>query len=164
MSSVESELIEACKSGEVEQVEAILEKRPDLLDTPIKAEENEDARPPLTIAAAEGNLLVVMALLAKGADVTVPDEWSYTAISASVINNQQSVLAALLLAKGADINERTLDGVTALMFAVEKGNILMARFLLEWGADVNLMDYVGGQTALSRATALGNREMARVLR
>lgn len=157
-------MIEACKSGEVAQVEAILEKRPDLLDTPIKAEQEEEARPPLTIAAAEGNLLVVLALLDKGADVTIADEWSYTAILASVVNNQQSTLQALLLAQGADINERTVDGVTPLMFAVENGNIPMTRLLLERGADVNLMDYVGGQTALSRATALGNREMTRVLR
>src|SRR5688572_23791761 len=44
------------------------------------------------------------------------------------------------LAKGANIDAKTRYGVTALMFAADKGHTEVVRLLLEKGADTNIQD------------------------
>lgn len=48
-------------------------------------------------------------------------------------------VARLLLAAGADVNDRAADGTSALVLATHSGNGDFACFLLEQGADPNLM-------------------------
>lgn len=59
-------------------------------------------------------------------------------------------MVELLIANGADVNQKNFRGATALMSAATDGSILVVRFLLEKGADVKARDK-DGNTALTYA-------------
>ncbi|KIH48233.1 ankyrin repeat protein [Ancylostoma duodenale] len=67
-----------------------------------------------------------------------------------------------LLAKGADINTATVDGLTALHQSVIDSKPDMVRFLCEKGADVNAQDNEGW-TPLHAAACCGNLAIVRYL-
>lgn len=78
-----------------------------------------------------------------------------------------------LIAEGADINVKDVDGKTALHFAAEEGNESVAQILLEHGADVNakslargIMEtrkFLGGRTPLHWAASHGHEGIIRIL-
>jgi len=68
----------------------------------------------------------------------------------------------ILIENGADVNDSTGIGETALMFAVEKGHNDIASLLIENGADINAQD-IYQRTALMRASASGNVAMVSYL-
>ena len=55
------------------------------------------------------------------------------------------------LDKGIDVNAVNRYGVTALFFAIDKGNLAAVNLLLEHGADPNLKDSFYGETPLGWA-------------
>ena len=46
-------------------------------------------------------------------------------------------IARLLIEHGANINAKLYDGTTALMLAVNRGDLDLVRFLVQKGADIN---------------------------
>ncbi len=64
--------------------------------------------------------------------------------------------------KGTDVNEKTDDGITALMRAARKGNIDIVRALLDQGAIIDLKDR-DGWTALMYAIKGRNTEIVELL-
>ena len=72
-------------------------------------------------------------------------------------------MLAFLLKKGAKINAQDKEGKTALMHAVENGNLTNIRFLLDNGADVNIKDKEH-ETALTLAMSNGRDPVAAILR
>ena len=76
--------------------------------------------------------------------------------------------AALLLAgygpseAGADVNAKTMSGVTALMGAVDGGHADTVKLLIDAGADVNAKTDKGF-TALMGAANLGHAEVVKLL-
>ena len=60
------------------------------------------------------------------------------------------------------INQKDIDGMTALHWAAPRGHLAIARLLLEKAADINAQD-VGGLTALHMAAELGNKGAIRFL-
>lgn len=68
----------------------------------------------------------------------------------------------LLLAKGADTNEKTNNGQTALHFAASKSNLETARKLIAHKAVARVKDK-RGQLALHRAAAVGNVPIVKLL-
>jgi ankyrin repeat protein len=77
-------------------------------------------------------------------------------------------LVSLLLAKGADVNGRRKDGLTALHSAAYRGHLRVLDLLLRHGANPSLKGYDGasphaGQTALDLASAQGNHAAAELL-
>jgi tetratricopeptide (TPR) repeat protein len=69
----------------------------------------------------------------------------------------------LLLEKGANVNAKTNDGVTALIIAAEMGNTEIVKFLLEKGADVNAKRTTDGKTALDAAKRAGHKDIVQLL-
>ena len=67
-----------------------------------------------------------------------------------------------LLRQSAELAARSLNGNSALHWAVEAGNCEMAQLLLDAGANVNAFA-VGGMTPLHRASAMGNRTLVDLL-
>ena len=63
---------------------------------------------------------------------------------------------------GININAKDKDGSTPLLIASEKGDIEIARLLLENGADPNASD-IDGYTALMFTSYSGNLEIAKLL-
>ena len=68
-------------------------------------------------------------------------------------------IVQMLVAHGADINQRDAGGGTALLSARD---VRVVRFLVEWGADVNAVDREC-TTALHVAAARGDQEKAELL-
>ncbi|MEW6674996.1 MAG: ankyrin repeat domain-containing protein [Nitrospirota bacterium] len=69
-----------------------------------------------------------------------------------------------LLDKGADANERTLVGVTSLMWAAGAGNFEIVKILVDKGADVNAVSGPDlGVSPLSYAAINGHRDIIKFL-
>ena len=69
--------------------------------------------------------------------------------------------ARLLLASGADVNELLPDGTSALTVAVHSNHTALVQFLLERGANPNIIG--SGYTALHAAVLRGNLESVKAL-
>lgn len=68
-----------------------------------------------------------------------------------------------LIAEGADVNEAQGDGMTALHWAAERGNVKVAEMLVQAGADVAAVTRLGAYTPLHLASQNGHGAVARLL-
>src|SRR5262249_37459541 len=68
-----------------------------------------------------------------------------------------------LLAKGVEVNTKTEYGVTALMYAADKGHLDVVKVLLKHKADVNAKDNFYGATALTWAAYRGHAKIVQSL-
>ncbi|RYF88944.1 MAG: ankyrin repeat domain-containing protein [Chitinophagaceae bacterium] len=64
---------------------------------------------------------------------------------------------------GVQINNYDPDGLTPLMIASGYGHSSIVKILLEEGANVHIVDFVMGATALHKAAQSGNAEVVRIL-
>jgi ankyrin repeat protein len=147
-------LLHAINRNHVPTVEAIAKSGGDLeLATP-------QGITPLTWAIGDGKFFAAKALLDLGAKVhsssgkegVTPLMTAATQIppksrtSALTLGPPPNELAEEILAKGADVNQRSKEGVTALMVAAGHNNTAMIGLLLKAGADQSLKN-VDGLTA-----------------
>jgi ankyrin repeat protein len=120
---------------------------------------DEMGKTALVHAVDRGDVQVVEALLQAGADASIPDEKGTTALmyalqEPSRFNREGStelrVEAAKLLLKGkvGDVNAQNENGETALMRAVDLGEIEIVKSLLDHGANVDLSDVLGSTAAI----------------
>ncbi len=116
-------------------------------------------------AVASGETEKVDFLIRKGADIKARDKDKRTPLQAAV-ENLRTKVAALLIEKGGDVNERPINwgaGRTLLhVLADKKDSGEMAALLIEKGADVNARDKFKA-TPLHDAALKGNTELAEVL-
>ena len=91
--------------------------------------------PALQLATEWGNRSVIEALIFAGAKLDTKNQHSRGALTIAV-KQRNLELVQLLLASGADVNNRIYDG-TALEAAAENSDIEMTRYLLDHGADPN---------------------------
>lgn len=92
--------------------------------------QNGTAVTPIHAAAANGNLLILQALLAKGADVNAQQKDGFTPLHTAADSNDPA-MAELFLKHGADRTLTADNGQTALDLAVEKGHEAVAAVLRE---------------------------------
>jgi ankyrin repeat protein len=83
---------------------------------------------PVHAAAANGNLTLLQALLARGADVNARQEGDFTPLHEAA-NNGHMAMAQLFLQHGADVNAKSAQGQTPLALALEKGHHDVAELL-----------------------------------
>jgi ankyrin repeat protein len=97
---------------------------------------------PLLIAAAVRHMEVFSFLVQRGADLSVTDEESNTAL---MIAARTGLVPAveLLLAKSTPVNVANRWGTTALMQAARVFNIRIVKALLDAGADPDIRDVLG---------------------
>ena len=118
---------------------------------------NELGQSRLYLAALDKNEAEIARLLMSGTpiDLTNRDKRRRTALYAA-IDMGHTELVVLLLDKGADVNQRDVNGVTPLMAAGQSGGPYKAlvRLLLSKGADEGLKDKQG-LTALARLKKAG---------
>lgn len=97
---------------------------------------------PLQAAAIFGrNTSLVRKLLDRGADVTVEGGRIGDALYIACNQKQGLYLVPLLLEKGADPNAPQMHGQTALEGAILKENKPIQQLLIEYGADVALVNF-----------------------
>jgi uncharacterized protein len=78
-------------------------------------------------------------------------------VDAAMQDNKDAARA--LLKQGADVNSAQGDGMTALHWAVQKGDLELAQMLMYAGANVKATTRVGGYTPLLVASKIGNATM-----
>ncbi len=152
----ETALIIASRNDNEELVKLLLESEANIDDSNV---ENETA---LTIASSNDNIEMVKLLLKSGANFN--DKIGNKILKNAICNENikllellvkagvsftwDAELVKLLLKRGANPNNLIYDmGKTALMFAVEEGDVEMVKLLLEVGADISFKD-VKQKTAL----------------
>ncbi|CAF9933215.1 MAG: hypothetical protein ALECFALPRED_005507 [Alectoria fallacina] len=96
---------------------------------------NKDEATPLLIAAqfssSEG---VIRVLIKAGGEVEATNVHGYSPLVLSISNENPEICCELLTA-GAYPNQKDKDGYTALYWAIRKGEKVVTRRLLEFGAD-----------------------------
>ncbi|KAH9061947.1 ankyrin repeat-containing domain protein [Lactarius vividus] len=104
---------------------------------------NENSWTPLRSASHNGNLKIARPLLDHGAKVDAVDEYGNTPlqdVSQGKCDFEEAAIgvAHLLLEHGGDINARRNDLWTPLHIASYNGNLEIARFLIDNGANVDV--------------------------
>lgn len=120
--------------------------------------------PALHIAIQNANARIVEMLLRAGADARYADCFSGPLASACVYSFSHPDISLavirLLIAHGADVNQATESGQTALMVAKDPR---VASVLIEHGAELDAADRRTGMTALHMALAARRRRVALLL-
>lgn len=126
---------------------------------------------PLVWASNNIDVAAVRALLANGADANATYDFKYykkvAALHAAASNPSSPdslAIAKLLVSAGAKIDATDNFGSTPLSMAVSSGNVPVAQYLVNHGADVNYISNLnGGLSVLSVAAIYGNLNMVKFL-
>ena len=90
-----------------------------------------------------------------------PTAGAAAVVDAAMSGNREAVRA--LLKDGADVNTAQADGMTALHWAAQKGDVELARLLLYASANVRATTRIGGYTPLLIASRNGDASMIEAL-
>lgn len=101
---------------------------------------NKQGETPLMIASINGDLPLVKALVSK--NKAQIDHISWTPLHYACAKGQLDV-AQFLLANGAIVDSLSPGGTTPLMMAVQSGNELLVKLLLDKGANLQLRNIEG---------------------
>lgn len=124
---------------------------------------NLDMETDFRLAAREGDLPTLKALLGKGVNINAQDDAGWTALREAVFQENISTVK-YLVEHHADPNVRDVkDGTTALSWAAQTGQTQVVKALLDAGADVNVHDTFSGMTPLGAAAGGGYVEIVRLL-
>ena len=167
----ETVLMSAARSGNIESVRLLLDRGAD-----VNAREKYKGQTALMWAAAERHAPVVKLLLERGADWKVrsfdretrPPRLSAASSISPIPRGGFTALmfaaregdlesARIMLDAGVDINHGDVDKVAPLVAAIMNKQYTLAKFLVERGADVNIVD-AGGRTALYAAIDIRNED------
>ena len=150
-----AEFNQAVRSGNLEEVEALLMEEPTLVDA------EEGGRALLFEALREDQRNMVLLLIDNGVDVNIKDEHRFTPLHCAA-QQGYSEIAELLIAKGANVNSTNLMGETPLHTAVLGGHKDVIEVLLAGGADVDAENLIR-RTPLHFAARDGCLDVVEVL-
>jgi hypothetical protein len=124
---------------------------------------------PLLAAAENGHFDTIRFLVEAGGDITIKDPFQQTVlhklaqINFKAVRDQDIVpILQFFLDRGMNINERDLQGMTPLTWAVESDRDGVVEYLLAHGADPSIKDNLR-KTALDNAQKKGNPIIIRLL-
>ncbi len=122
----------------------------------------------LEYAIYHSPLAFIRTLLELGADPNYGDHDGFPSLIAALTcadREDMYEVLKLLLAHGADIQQRGFNDYTPLHWAVAEGNIEAAEFLLVHGADPNARTHIDDcATPLDEAEILGLADVAEAMR
>ncbi len=146
----------SCINGSARMVEKLLERGANVNHT------LPTGVTPLMTCARSGNVDAVRHLLAHGAHVNVQETLQgQTALMWASAEKHPDVVATLIAA-GADVQSRSSDGFTPLLFTAQQGDLESARLLLDAGVDIDEVSG-DGSAALLVATESGHANMVQFL-
>ncbi len=150
---------EAASADQLEQVQAMLEDHPDLLDIV-----SDHGFTPLGMATHFGNEEIARYLLAKGADPNIQSQNGYNVYPLhTAIGSNFDGIAKMLIEAGAEVNVLQTSRISPLHLAAQNGNIDLIILLLENGASVEIKNDMG-KTASDLAAEKGHVEIANILK
>ena len=149
-------VIDAVKSGDVQAVRALLQKRAD-----VNASE-ADGMTALHWAARNNDVASARVLLNAGANAKAATRYGVTPLALAAQNGSAPMLE-LLLKSGADANATMPEGETVLMTASRTGNAASIKVLAAHGANVNASERWMGETALGWAAAENHADAVKAL-
>lgn len=150
---------EAVLSGSVPIVELLASFGAEVnLDT---LDRGDGQRTPLHLASEQGDTEMVDALLALGADPSILNWRSESALHVAIFHKNQQLVPALVTA-GASIDLERHDGKTPLHLAADRRQVGALAYLLRAGAEVDPRDEEGW-TPLAIACARGDAQIVEVL-
>ena len=149
-------VIDAVKSGNVEAVRTLLQKRVD-----VNLAES-DGMTALHWAARNNDLASARLLLRAGANTKATTRYGVTPLALAAQNGSAQMLD-LLLKGGADANAALPEGETALMTAARTGSAASIKVLASHGANVNVQENWMGESALSWAAAENHTDAVKAL-
>lgn len=152
---INDNLLEAAKSGNVDNVIKYLKKGADVNTT------DKDSVSALMFASQNGFLDVVKILVNNGAKVNARPVGGITALIAAARFDNYEVLD-FLIHNGADMNAKDDDSTTALFYASVYGYFVSADMLLFYGADYNCKT-IDSSNALIAASFYGHADVAELL-
>lgn len=150
---------EAAAANLLEQVQAMVADKPDLL-----ASISDHGFTPLGMATHFGNEDVVRFLLEKGADVNMHSQNGYNVYPLhAAIGSGFDSIAKMLIEAGAEVNVLQASRTSPLHLAAQTANIDLIILLLENGALVEIKNDMG-KTASDLAAEKGHTEIANILK
>lgn len=124
----------------------------------------------LMFAAFYGSLDAITYLLQNGADPTIDFDCHNVIMcvcNCKSINCNELILLKclkLLLSFGnININSKDVTGMTALMFACSNGRLKLVEYLIDYGADIEMIDNQFGETALFFAVRFNHVNVVKFL-
>ena len=127
----------------------------------LRAQGNPERERDLLMAAERGELVIVRALVAKGARINWRDHRGRTPLLAATWRNQIDV-ARFLVQEGADVNAKDLIQDSPFLVAGAEGRVEILKLIVPAGADLKDTNRFGG-TALIPAAHRGHVEAVRYL-
>ena len=126
--------------------------------------QDDKGRTALMEAAKEGKLCKVAGLInMKGANMKIQDKGGYTALMEAAGNGHMGCIKALIMMKGgSDVHVKDHQGLAALHWAVIKGHVAIAEYLISRGADFNA-PINNGQTPVMLAGFHNKTDMVQTL-
>jgi len=125
-------------------------------------EYHENVKPSLAYYCRSGDIENVRLMLEKGADPNERIEGlNHTPLNQAIIFGHDEIFL-LLLEKGADINDKNINGTSSLQTAASNGQVKISKILIEKGLRVNHKNN-RGDTPLHNASSGGHKPFAELL-
>ena len=105
--------------------------------------QNSNGYTALMLAVNRNYESIVNALLEGGADDNAQNSNGYTALMLAVDRQYESIVNAILSKHSNTVNTQNSNGYTALMLAVDGRSMTIVNMLLQFGADINIINRNG---------------------
>jgi len=112
-----SEIHDAAMAGNVEQVRALLDANPSLVN-----ERDTALSLPIHLAANRGHAAIVELLLSRGADINAGDRENTSPLVNAAMGNRMDVVR-LLVERGAQVEAKDINGESAILSAARRANL-----------------------------------------
>lgn len=149
------DIFDAVRKGDLTKIDELVKLNPDTVNA-----RNSSGFTPLIIAAYRNQVEAVKFLLDHKADVNASSPEGPVILGVCYKGDRD--LAALLIAKGADVNAQNSNGTTALIYATLANTPELVELLLKHGAKKELAEK-SGRTALSIAQANNSQAIVALL-